>query len=108
VLAICTHHRLSPFCRHSIHRPAHASSSLISCTRPLFPPSAVFPKDPEGKLDTITPRLLFSLIQGLGVLFAVYKINQMGLLPTHVSDWVSSIKAPHMAETAVRGLLHRQ
>ncbi|GAB4821540.1 hypothetical protein N2152v2_008586 [Parachlorella kessleri] len=53
-----------------------------------------FPPDPQGKLNTLLPRLLYCAINGLGLAFAGYRINQMGLLPTHLSDWVSSIQAP--------------
>ncbi|PSC68571.1 ER membrane complex subunit 4-like [Micractinium conductrix] len=66
---------------------------------------AVFPDDPEKQLDTWTPRLTYCLIHGLGIAFAVWKINGMGLLPTHLSDWVSSMRPPAAAEHAAASLL---
>uniref|UniRef100_A0A061QUA2 ER membrane protein complex subunit 4 n=1 Tax=Tetraselmis sp. GSL018 TaxID=582737 RepID=A0A061QUA2_9CHLO len=45
----------------------------------------MFKGTPE--LDATGPRLLFVGIQGAGLLFAIYKLNGMGLLPTHASDW---------------------
>ncbi|KAL4427640.1 hypothetical protein ABPG75_001729 [Micractinium tetrahymenae] len=64
-----------------------------------------FPPDPEGELDTTLPRLTYCAIHGLGVAFAVYKINSMGLLPTHLSDWVSSMRPPAVLEHAAGSLL---
>lgn len=37
--------------------------------------------------------------------FAVYKIYSMGLLPTNLSDWVSSMRPPTVLEHAVPNLL---
>lgn len=56
--------------------------------------STVFPPDPDRKLDTFTPRLLFCLIQLGQVVFGLHKLNTMGLLPTHPSDWLSAVAAP--------------
>lgn len=54
--------------------------------------------DPEGKLNVFIPRVVFCLIQAVGLLFAVYRVNTMGLLPTHASDWISILKAPVVKE----------
>jgi hypothetical protein len=59
---------------------------------------AAFPADPEGKLDTLTPRLLYCLIQAGQLIFVLYKLNNMGLLPTHPSDWLSAAAAPQSIE----------
>lgn len=37
--------------------------------------------------------------------FAVWKINAMGLLPTNLSDWVSSMRPPTALEHALPNLL---
>jgi hypothetical protein len=34
---------------------------------------------------------------------ALYKLNAMGLLPTHASDWVSNMKPPTPIEHAYGG-----
>jgi hypothetical protein len=34
---------------------------------------------------------------------ALYKLNAMGLLPTHASDWVSNMKPPTPVEHAYGG-----
>uniref|UniRef100_A0A7S1SMW7 ER membrane protein complex subunit 4 n=1 Tax=Tetraselmis chuii TaxID=63592 RepID=A0A7S1SMW7_9CHLO len=59
----------------------------------IFQAGTMFKKaGPE--LDVVTPRLLFILIQFGGLLFAVYKLNGMGLLPTHASDWYDTSVPP--------------
>jgi hypothetical protein len=64
----------------------------------------VFPPDPERKLDTLSPRLLFCLIQAGQFGFALHKLNTMGLLPTHASDWLTSVAAPLSVEHAYGAL----
>lgn len=80
--------------------PPSVGDPLLTTLCCRLPPHSlsVFPPDPEGKLNTFIPRLLYCLINGGGLAFAGYRINQMGLLPTHLSDWVSSIKAPQVRE----------
>ena len=75
------------------------------CPAAILQSKTAFPADPEGELDTTLPRLTYCAIHGLGVAFAVYKINSMGLLPTHLSDWVSSMRPPAVLEHAAGNLL---
>lgn len=59
--------------------------------------TAVFKEEEEqedGKLDVVTPRALFCSIQMAGLLFALYRLNGMGLLPTHTSDFASALLPP--------------
>lgn len=63
-----------------------------------------FKPDAEGLLDTFTPRLLFCLIHMAGVIFGIYKLNAIGLLPTHPSDWVSTLRSPLGTEYATTGI----
>jgi hypothetical protein len=65
----------------------------------------MFPADPEGELNTRIPRITFCLVHSLGVGFALWKVNGMGLLPTHLSDWVSSMRPPAALEHAAASLL---
>lgn len=51
-------------------------------------------------MDTLGPRALFVAIQAGGLMFAIYKLNGMGLLPTHPSDWFDS-SVPLAAEFSV-------
>ena len=52
----------------------------------------------------ILPQLLFCLIQAGGFLVALYKLNGMGLLPTHTSDWISQMDVPAEREVSFGGL----
>jgi hypothetical protein len=68
-----------------------------ACCAPLLY-AAAFPPDPEKKLDTLSPRLLYCLINLGQCVFALYKLNSMGLLPSHASDWLSAIAVPQSVE----------
>ncbi|KAF9614341.1 hypothetical protein IFM89_018094 [Coptis chinensis] len=46
-------------------------------------------KDP--KVDTLAPKLVFAALNLAALLLGVWKLNSLGLLPTHASDWVSSL-----------------
>ncbi|KAF5838952.1 hypothetical protein DUNSADRAFT_1897 [Dunaliella salina] len=59
----------------------------------------MFQKEPEWpQLDVLLPRLLFCLVQGAQIVFGLYKLNNMGLLPVYPSDWISSMKVPETLE----------
>ncbi|EIE22686.1 DUF1077-domain-containing protein [Coccomyxa subellipsoidea C-169] len=57
-----------------------------------------------GKLEVLIPRLLYCLIQAGGLAFGLWKLNTMGLLPTHASDYVSSLKVPASQEFSTGGV----
>jgi hypothetical protein len=84
------------------------SSRLAPSAAAILKSKDVFPADPQGELDTTTPRILFCLVHSLGVGFALWKIVGMGLLPTELADWVSSMRPPTQLEHAVASLLRRQ
>ena len=69
-----------------------------------MPASPVFKQDDERKLDVMTPRLLYCLIYCGQLLFVMHKLNNMGLLPTHPSDWLSSMPVPRFLETSFAAL----
>ena len=70
----------------------------LSCSLSL----AVFPRDQEwAQLDVLTPRLLYCLIQSGQLIFALYKLNAMGLLPVYQSDWISTMAVPAPLEHAL-------
>ena len=58
----------------------------------------MFPQDKQ--VDVIVPRLIYVAIQIGQLLFAAYKLDAMGLLPTYASDWMSQMVAPKYAETS--------
>ncbi|KAF8392985.1 hypothetical protein HHK36_021226 [Tetracentron sinense] len=45
----------------------------------------------DTKVDTLVPKLLFIALNLAGLALGVWKLNTLGLLPTHASDWVSSL-----------------
>ncbi|XP_078433675.1 ER membrane protein complex subunit-like protein [Wolffia australiana] len=51
----------------------------------------VFEPYKDSKVDTLAPKLLFIALNLAGLGLGFYKLNTLGLLPTHVSDWVSSL-----------------
>lgn len=55
-------------------------------------------KSQDPAVNTKQAQLLFCLINGLGLLFALHRLNGMGLLPTHASDFASFFTAPHHME----------
>ena len=60
------------------------------------PSDAAFPArdSDDGKLNLWAPRALYCLVQLGGVIFALWKINGMGLLPTYASDYAQGLPAP--------------
>ena len=59
---------------------------------------------PGSRVDVIVPRILFCGIHMLGLVFALYRVNMMGLLPTHVSDWLSLIQSHTVTGTSTTGI----
>lgn len=57
-----------------------------------------FPADKQ--VDVMIPRLIYIAVQLGQLLFAAYKLDSMGLLPTYTSDWMSTMQAPHVLETS--------
>ncbi|CAA6672234.1 unnamed protein product [Spirodela intermedia] len=50
------------------------------------------------KSGDFSPKLLFIALNLVGLGLGFYKLNTLGLLPTHVSDWVSSLPPPPEVE----------
>ncbi|KAF6176526.1 hypothetical protein GIB67_007909 [Kingdonia uniflora] len=59
-------------------------------------------KDP--KVDTLAPKLVFIALNLAALALGVWKLNTLGLLPTHASDWVSSLSPAHEVEYSGGGL----
>ncbi|KAF5936359.1 hypothetical protein HYC85_027488 [Camellia sinensis] len=51
----------------------------------------VFAPYKDSKVDLLAPKLLFIALNLGGLALGVWKLNSLGLLPTHTSDWVSSL-----------------
>lgn len=67
-------------------------NNLVQPVRAMLSSRATFAGLADKGVDTTTPRALFVLLHSLALLYALYKLDKMGLLPTHVSDW-----RPHVA-----------
>jgi hypothetical protein len=76
---------------------------VIFSDRPHPPPSSAFPADlaDGGAVDVLTPRLVFCAVQAGGLLFALSRLNGMGLLPTRAADWAAGL--PPAVGTAPAG-----
>lgn len=58
-------------------------------------------KDP--RVDTLAPKLVFMALNLAGLGLGIWKLNTLGLLPTHASDWVSSLPPAPEVEFAAGG-----
>ena len=65
---------------------------------------AAIPQDQSGQLDLLKPRLVFCAVQMAGLIFALNKLQGMGLLPTNPSDYVSFLQLPVASEFAGSGV----
>ncbi|CAM6096284.1 unnamed protein product [Calypogeia fissa] len=45
----------------------------------------------DARTDTLLPKLLYILMNFIGMGMGLYKLNSLGLLPSHASDWVSTL-----------------
>ena len=83
----------------------HTQQHLLNCVSSfLLVFFAAIPQDQTGQLDLLKPRLVFCAIQIAGLLFALNKLQGMGLLPTNPSDYVSFLKLPVANEYASGGI----
>uniref|UniRef100_A0A7N0R8I9 ER membrane protein complex subunit 4 n=1 Tax=Kalanchoe fedtschenkoi TaxID=63787 RepID=A0A7N0R8I9_KALFE len=58
----------------------------------------VFEPYKDNKVDLLGPKLLFIALNLAAMGMGVWKLNTLGLLPTHPSDWVSSLRPPQEVE----------
>ncbi|CAA3008864.1 NRT1 PTR FAMILY [Olea europaea subsp. europaea] len=70
--------------------------SMFSCI--LFEPYK------DNKVDLLLPKLVFIALNLVGLGMGVWKLNTLGLLPTHVSDWVSSLPPAQEVEFSGGGI----
>ncbi|KAF9662045.1 hypothetical protein SADUNF_Sadunf18G0012300 [Salix dunnii] len=64
----------------------------------------VFEPYKDSKVDLLAPKLVFIALNLGGLALGIWKLNTLGLLPTHVSDWVSSLPpAKSLHETVTTG-----
>lgn len=76
------------------------SQSSVCCVLAAFPER----DSDNGRLNVLLPRLLFCLINLAGLAFGLWKVNGMGLLPTHASDYVSAMTVPQAENISIAGI----
>ncbi|KAI3929762.1 hypothetical protein MKX01_025930 [Papaver californicum] len=64
----------------------------------------VFEPYKDSKVDTLMPKLVFIALNLAGLALGVWKLNTLGLLPTHASDWVSSLAPAQEVEYSGGGI----
>ncbi|XP_050384635.1 uncharacterized protein LOC126801205 [Argentina anserina] len=64
----------------------------------------VFEPYKDKKVDLLAPKLLFIALNLGGLALGVWKLNTLGLLPTHASDWVSSLPPAQEVEYSGGGI----
>ncbi|KAL5782974.1 hypothetical protein ACOSP7_008003 [Xanthoceras sorbifolium] len=64
----------------------------------------VFEPYKDSKVDLNGPKLLFIALNLGGLALGVWKLNTLGLLPTHASDWVSSLPPAQEVEYSGGGV----
>lgn len=65
---------------------------------------AVFSPFADDRNNVLLPKLVYCLINFGGMMLGLWKLNTLGLLPTHVSDWESGLPPPLSAEMATAGV----
>ena len=75
---------------------------LVNPLTALFNTNKQFKKfeDPEGKVDLLMAKLVWLLVNCVGLCMGLYKMNTMGLLPATSADWVDYIVRKDMAESS--------
>jgi hypothetical protein len=79
-------------------------TSILNPVRAIMASNAAFARFAEPGVDTRLPRLAFIALHVAALLVALNKLEKMGLLPTHVSDWQPSSPPPRALEYASAGL----
>lgn len=54
----------------------------------------VFEPFQDSRIDLLLPKVVYIALNLAGMLLGIWKLNTLGLLPTHASDWVSSLSPP--------------
>eukprot|EP01018_Ginkgo_biloba_P013771 Gb_09592 [translate_table: standard] len=52
----------------------------------------VFEPYQDARIDILLPKVVYIALNLAGLLLGIWKLNSLGLLPTHPYDWVSSLR----------------
>ncbi|KAL9274579.1 ER membrane protein complex subunit 4-like protein [Drosera capensis] len=64
----------------------------------------VFEPFKDNKVDLLGPKLVYIALNVVALGVGVWKLNTLGLLPTHISDWVSSLPPAQEVEFSGGGI----
>ena len=78
-------------------------NGLFQPIKAILTSGKTFERFGDKNTDVTTPRLMYCVIQLMGLALALRKLNARGLLPTHASDWLSGLKPPVFYERAYGG-----
>ncbi|XP_071723941.1 uncharacterized protein [Rutidosis leptorrhynchoides] len=81
-------------------------SALLQPLTALQGVGKVFEPYKDSRVDLNAPKLLFIALNLGGLALGVWKLNTLGLLPTHASDWVSSLSPAPEVEYSGGGIFH--
>ncbi|KAJ1410286.1 TMEM85/ER membrane protein complex subunit 4 [Sesbania bispinosa] len=76
----------------------------ICCDSFSFTMDDMFEPYKDSRVELLGPKLLFIALNLGGLALGVWKLNALGLLPTHTSDWVSSLPPAQEVEYSGGGL----
>ncbi len=79
-------------------------TSIVNPVKAVMASGAAFARFADTGVDTRLPRLAFVALHAAGLLFALNKLEKMGLLPTHASDWQPSATPLRTLEASSAGL----
>ncbi|KFK25360.1 unnamed protein product [Arabis nemorensis] len=65
----------------------------------------IFEPFKDNKVELLMPKLVFLALNLGGLALGIWKLNTLGLLPTHASDWVSSLAPPQEVEHSGGGFV---
>ncbi|KAL8499408.1 hypothetical protein ACS0TY_022398 [Phlomoides rotata] len=71
-------------------------SALMQPVNALRGVGKMFEPYKDNRVDLLVPKLVFVALNLVGLVLGIWKLNTLGLLPTHVSDWVSSLPPPQV------------
>lgn len=79
-------------------------SALLQPISALQGVGKVFEPYKDSKVELLAPKLLYIALNLAGLGLGIWKLNTLGLLPTHSSDWVSSLPPPQDVEYSSGGM----
>ena len=79
-------------------------TSILNPLKAIMASGATFARFADTGVDTQMPRLAFVALNAVGLLFALNKLEAMGLLPTHASDWQPNAPPLRTLEASSAGM----